>query len=114
MWFDEETFYPRRSRNGRSPLHTAALNSRRKVVEFMLKLSEREEEMIHAKDSCGSTAVMDAVRGGDAAVIDALVAAVGRSSLEASRDAMGRNALHIAAHSGLGWSFLFAHAYTYM
>ena len=114
MWFVEETFHPRRSRNGRSPLHTAALNSRRKVVEFMLKLSEREEEMIHAKDSCGSTAVMDAVRGGDAAVIDALVAAVGRSYLEASRDAMGRNALHIAAHSGLGWSFLFAHAYTYM
>ena len=79
------------------------MNSRRKVVEFMLKVSEREEEMIHAKDSCGSTPAMDAVRGGDAAIIDALIAAVGRNSLEASRDAMGRNVLHIAAHSGLGW-----------
>ena len=95
--------YPRRSHNGRTPLHTAALNSRGKVVELMLKVSEREEEIIHAKDSCGSTPVMDAVRGGDAAIVDALIAAVGRNSLEASRDAMGRNVLHIAAHSGLGW-----------
>ena len=72
----------------------------------MVKISEKEGDMIHSKDSCGSTPAMDAVRGGDAVVIDALIAAVavGRNSLEASRDAMGRNALHIAAHSGLGWS----------
>ena len=92
---------PHRSRNGRTPLHTAALNSRREAVEFMLKIAEREE-MIHTKDSCGSTAVMDAVRSGDAAIVDILVASVDQNSLEASRDAMGRNALHIAAHSGLG------------
>ena len=96
--------YPRRSHNGRTPLHTAALNSRGKVVELMLKVSEREEGMIHAKDSCGSTAIMDAVRSGEPAIVDLLVASADQNSLEASRDAMGRNALHIAAHSGLGWS----------
>ena len=79
----------------------------------MVKISEKEGDMIHSKDSCGSAPAMDAVRGGDAVVIDALTAAVGRNSLEASRDAMGRNALHIAAHSGLGWSFLFAHTFTW-
>ena len=94
---------PHRSHNGRTPLHTAALNGRREAVEFMLKISEGEE-MVHAKDSCGSTAIIDAVRSGNAAIVDLLVASADQNSLEASRDAMGRNALHIAAHSGLGWS----------
>ena len=94
---------PHRSHNGRTPLHTAALNGRREAVEFMLKISEGEE-MVHAKDSCGSTDIIDAVRSGNAAIVDLLVASADQNSLEASRDAMGRNALHIAAHSGLGWS----------
>ena len=67
--------------------------------------------MVHAQDSCGSIPLMDAVRGGDLGIVDALIAA-DRDTLGESRDAMGRNTLHIAAHSGLGWSFLFASTLT--
>jgi ankyrin repeat protein len=88
-----------KSHNLRTPLHTAALNCRPKAVGFILERSDGSA--VNAKDSCGSTPLMDAVRGGSVDIVESLIATMdGGVDLAAQKDGMGRNVLHIAAHLG--------------
>ena len=48
------------SKNGRTPLHTAALAGKEEPVRYLLSLDHER----NVKDSCGSTPVMDCARGG--------------------------------------------------
>ena len=57
----DNTLWDSHSKNGRTPLHTAAMHGRTAAVELML---ERCQYDVDCADSCGSTALMDALRGG--------------------------------------------------
>uniref|UniRef100_H2Z4W8 Uncharacterized protein n=1 Tax=Ciona savignyi TaxID=51511 RepID=H2Z4W8_CIOSA len=81
------------STNGRTPVHTAALHGKFKVLQYLTgtcKLSMK------TRDACGSTALMDAIRSGNTASIELLIH-FGESVYDV--DSMGRNGLHIAAEA---------------
>ena len=89
-----------RSNNGRTPLHTAALAGRSDALHFLLAncCSDYGANDERLRDSCGATPLMEAIRGGHAALIPAFLEHPGHH-LETA-DGFGRNALHVAAHSG--------------
>ena len=87
--------YKSRSKNGRSPLHTACLSGNLEVVQLILEIDLNE---IASRDSCGATPLMEAVRGGHASLVNYL-ASTSPQSVHLV-DAMRRNSLHLAAESG--------------
>ncbi len=87
-----------RSKNGRTPMHTACLHGRREAVNFLLDEADDKMAVLNAKDSCGSTPIMEAVRGGHRDLVDTL-ANLGENLLY-DMDVLNRNCLHTAAHCG--------------
>ena len=87
-----------KSKNGRSPLHTACLHGHLRAVQLMLSCQSQPLAYLSQRDSCGATPIMDAVRGGHQDLVDYL-AQLCPGSLE-TLDVMSRNCLHTAAHSG--------------
>ncbi|KAG4067879.1 hypothetical protein HA402_010565 [Bradysia odoriphaga] len=82
------------SKNGRRPLHTAALNGRFAAVEYLLINNFATVDDV---DNCGTTALMDSVRSGSTEIFDLLV----RFGAEITRrNTAGFNCLHIAAEVG--------------
>ena len=57
------------SKNGRTPLHTAALHGNFKVVEVLLGQGNYS---VDKGDSCGTTPFMDAIRAGHVHVAELL------------------------------------------
>lgn len=102
-----------RSKNGRTPLHTAGAKCARNSLYSLIMLSlnslalhghldvvklltERSQEDLHdVKDSCGTTPLMDAIRAGHVSIARHLVDTKVCSS--ECRDGMGRMPIHLAA-----------------
>ncbi|XP_035825421.1 ankyrin repeat domain-containing protein 16 isoform X2 [Aplysia californica] len=88
-----------KSNNLRTPLHSSALHGHPEVVRWLLDSCDCDPSV---QDSCGVTPLMDALRAGyvDTAkvLMDAFELKV--SSLLATEDKMGRQAIHHAAQSG--------------
>ncbi|XP_076325014.1 uncharacterized protein LOC143232883 isoform X3 [Tachypleus tridentatus] len=82
------------SKNGRTPLHTAALHGHLKIVDIILN---RKNNLLDQQDSCGSTPLMDASRGGYIDIMDILIKHGANISYQ---DVLGRNVLHLAAQAG--------------
>ena len=81
------------SKNDRTPLHSVCLAGHVTALEWMLDHCQYPRG---AKDSCGSTPLMDAIRGGHLECIKKLIK-VGESLFDT--DSFGRNSLHCAAHA---------------
>ncbi|CAG7664884.1 unnamed protein product [Allacma fusca] len=84
-----------RSRNGRKPLHTAAMHGHLAVVEYLL---QKEFTDVDDTDNCGTTPLMDAVRSGSTEIVDLLVMKYGAKTMCTNKT--GYNCLHVAAEVG--------------
>lgn len=64
-----------KSRNGRTPAHTAALHGHLTIIERLLEFATptRASEILCAKDNCGNTLFMDAVLGDHVHVLRYLI-----------------------------------------
>ncbi|KAK3927780.1 Ankyrin repeat domain-containing protein 16 [Frankliniella fusca] len=82
------------SKNGRTPLHTAALHGCYPVVELLLTVSSVD---CNVKDSCGCTPLHDAVRSGSLETLKALC--LSGADLTAYNNE-GYGVLHMAAQTG--------------
>ncbi|XP_053377890.1 ankyrin repeat domain-containing protein 16-like isoform X2 [Mercenaria mercenaria] len=83
------------SKNGRTPLHTAALHGHNDVLEYMLNICGYETDM---KDSCGSTPFMDTIRIQD---IDTAKLLISKHKADVTvEDNLGRQAIHVASQTG--------------
>ncbi|KAF4525210.1 hypothetical protein B566_EDAN008317 [Ephemera danica] len=85
--------YP--SRNGRIPLHIAALNRHSELASHLIGLGG--PEMCNTRDACGSTPAMDAVSSGSLQTLEAICCHVDLSS---QVDKWGLTCLHKAAQLG--------------
>ena len=83
------------SNNGRSPLHTAALSGRKRVVDFLLAECNYE---CNVQDCCGSTPLMECIRSGHGGQLVQIL--INKGHTLTNVDVLGRNCLHVAAHSG--------------
>ncbi|CAB3381853.1 Hypothetical predicted protein [Cloeon dipterum] len=83
------------SRNGRLPLHIAALNAHTAVVKFLIEVGGVESAS--KADFCGSTPVLDAAAGGS---LETLAFLAGLDDLRKHKDGRGLNCLHRAAQIG--------------
>ncbi|XP_032777373.2 ankyrin repeat domain-containing protein 16 isoform X2 [Daphnia magna] len=92
----DPTLLESRSKNGRTPLHTAALHGHLEIVKLLTERSENDTQDM--KDTCGTTALMDAIRAGHVSIARYLVDAK-VSSFEC-RDGLGRTPIHLAAQAG--------------
>ncbi|XP_059158002.1 ankyrin repeat domain-containing protein 16-like [Physella acuta] len=82
-----------KSKNLRSPLHTAALRGKTEVVKHLVCLYKTDEE-----DSCGITPLMDALRGGH---VDTALVLIDLHGADLTKeDKVGRQAIHHIAQSG--------------
>ncbi|GFR64973.1 ankyrin repeat domain-containing protein 16 [Elysia marginata] len=84
-----------RSKNLRTPLHTAALHGRCEAISLLLSECGYEPDCV---DSCGVTPFMDALRGGHVDIAKVLLK-TGKVMVE-REDKAGRQAIHQAAQSG--------------
>ena len=82
------------SKNGRTPLHTAALSGNDQTIQFLLEKCHYSPD---CQDSCGSTPFMDYIRSGHRNAIKHFISK--KFDLK-SFDKFGRNCLHIASQSG--------------
>ena len=87
-----------KSKNGRSPLHTASIHGNLECIKIILNHTRQPIVYLTARDSCGSTPVMDAVRGGHLQVTEYL-SQIDPESIYA-QDSLSRNCLHLAAQNG--------------
>lgn len=94
----DKSIFNTKSKNGRSPLHTACLHGNLDAVKFILEQTPQPNVPLSCRDSCGATPIMDAVRGGQLSTVSFL-ADLNQESLH-THDNLGRNCLHTAAHSG--------------
>jgi len=85
-----------KSRNGRKPIHTAAMHGHLGVIKVIAELSTPEE--MNEEDHCGMTPLMDACRFGHVPVIHYLVKAASADLNKFNKS--GQNCLHIAAEAG--------------
>jgi len=83
-----------KSRNGRTPLHTAALHGREKVVRYLINECGA---CIDARDSCGSSPFLDSVRSGSLATINAFLDQ--NTNCLTQTNSMGLSCLHVAAEA---------------
>ncbi|KAF6035510.1 ANKRD16 [Bugula neritina] len=83
------------SKNGRTPLHTAAIHGRVECLKLML--STRCQYDINCKDSCGSTPLMDAIRKDHSSVVNLLLL---NDASAHSENILQRNCMHVAAEAG--------------
>ncbi|XP_055883303.1 ankyrin repeat domain-containing protein 16-like isoform X2 [Biomphalaria glabrata] len=85
-----------KSKNHRSPLHTAALYGRTETVLYLVtECSYCTDE----KDCCGVTPLMDALRAGHVDTAHVLINLHKASIIE--EDKMGRQSLHLTAQSSM-------------
>ncbi|XP_022099762.1 ankyrin repeat domain-containing protein 16-like isoform X2 [Acanthaster planci] len=90
------------SKNGRTPLHTAALHGKHRAVSLLLT---RGSYPVDQADSCGSTPLMDALRDG---FVDIAQLLVDQQKAEVHKcDILGRMAVHLAAQAGCQSSVTF-------
>ena len=87
-----------KSKNGRSPLHTASIHGNLECIKIILSYTTQPIFYLTSRDSCGSTPVMDSVRGGHLQVMEYL-SQIHPESIN-TQDSLGRNVLHIASHCG--------------
>ena len=87
-----------KSKNGRSPLHTASIHGNLECIKILLNHTTQPIFYLTSRDSCGSTPVMDAVRGGHLQVMEYL-SQIHPESIY-TQDSLLCNCLHIASHSG--------------
>ena len=78
----------------RTPLMAAALRGHARVAALLV---DRACCSVHARNSCGATALHAAITGGHADVVKVLVA---RGASIVDPDAAGRTPLHYAARAG--------------
>nr|XP_039248464.1 ankyrin repeat domain-containing protein 16-like [Styela clava] len=82
------------SNNGRTPLHTAAMHGKKEVLDILM---QKCDSRLDEQDSCGSTPLMEAVKGGHLHLAKNLI----RNGARIEKlDNLGRNVLHIAAECG--------------
>lgn len=79
------------SNNGRTPLHSAAMHGKTEVFDILL---QRCDFGLDTQDSCGSTPLMEAVKGGHINLTKTLVKNGASVNIV---DNLGRNVLHLAA-----------------
>ena len=86
-----------KSKNGRSPLHTACLSGHVDVAKLIIGL---DFNAFDQRDTCGATPTMEAVRGGHTSLVQYL--AIKNPQSLCKVDILNRNCLHLAAESGHG------------
>ena len=86
-----------KSKNGRSPLHTACLSGHVDVAKLIIGL---DFNALDQMDTCGATPTMEAVRGGHTSLVQYL--AIKNPQSLCKVDILNRNCLHLAAESGHG------------
>jgi len=91
----DEKAWDTSSNNKRTPLHTAALAGHCSLVSLLLSLGCSPA----LPDSCGVTPLMDSVRGDHTVLLERMLSVMD-SSVQLSRDAMGRALVHVAAEAG--------------
>jgi len=84
------------SKNGRTVLHTACLAGQEQVVRKLLQVMDMSR--VNCQDSCGSTPVMDAVRGDYLDCVQHLLAV--KDLNLGVVDRMGRSVVQVAAQAG--------------
>ncbi|XP_076069171.1 ankyrin repeat domain-containing protein 16-like isoform X2 [Oratosquilla oratoria] len=84
------------SKNGRTPLHTAAMHGHTEIVQMVLRCGHPT----NTRDSCGNTPLLDALRMGHLDVAEVLLSSDEGASILEHVDVMGRNVLHIVAEAG--------------
>ena len=72
---DPTLSYSVKTKNGRTPCHTAALHGHLNLLKFILKNVENErcKLMLGEKDSCGITPLMDAVLADEILIVEFLI-----------------------------------------
>ncbi|XP_077868333.1 ankyrin repeat domain-containing protein 16-like [Saccoglossus kowalevskii] len=83
------------SKNGRTPLHTAALHGNTEAAKIMIHRCHYQVDMV---DSCGSTPLMDSLRVGYVDIADLLIM-LHKADVHKG-DILGRQAIHLASQSG--------------
>ena len=88
-----------RSSNGRTPCHTACLHGYLEILKLMLeKNRENINQILKARDSCGSTPLMEAVIADNVDIVKYLFKYDCIDIFE--RDNLDNSCLHISAQSG--------------
>lgn len=85
-----------KSKNGRSPLHTACLSGHIDAAKLIIGLDEKHA--FDQRDTCGTTPIMEAVRGGHTSLVKYLASFNPQSLCYV--DILERNCLHLASESG--------------
>jgi ankyrin repeat protein len=67
-----------KTKNGRTPLHTAALHGHLRIVKLLLEKSDKldskmSDKMLNEKDSCGITPFMDALLADHVEIVEYLI-----------------------------------------
>ena len=106
-----------RTKNGRTPFHTACLHGHLDVLKILIDKSAqylasqsatKEDTMtvntlLNSRDACGTTPFMDAVLGDQTRIVDHLLKESRADRFQISlldRDAVGNTCIHLAAQSG--------------
>jgi ankyrin repeat protein len=71
---DKSLAYRVKTRNNRTPLHTACLHSHLNIVKLLLQTSQDKlVDMLNSRDSCGNSALMEAVLGDNISIVKYLI-----------------------------------------
>lgn len=98
MSIDPNLVIKTKTRNGRTPFHTACLHGHLRIVQLLLKYSCGE--ILNTKDSCGSTPLMEAVVANHLDIIKFLIENYSCIVDIYDRDNLENSCLHLSAQSG--------------
>ena len=89
-----------KTKNGRSPCHTACLHGHLKILQMILETNMAiSEELLNARDSCGSTPLMEAIIADHLDVVKYLMDNYNCVDIYA-KDNLENTCLHLSAQSG--------------
>lgn len=93
-----------RSKNGRTPCHTACLHGNFEILKLILEKNfDCINQLINARDSCGSTPLMEAAIADHVDIVKYLLKIECIDHYQ--RDNLGNSCLHLSAQSGSLKSF---------
>lgn len=97
---DPSLGYSVKTKNGRTPCHTAALHGHLGVIRLLLsKNKENSDSILNSKDSCGNTPFMEALLADHLEIVKYLLENFKAVNIQ-DKDNLENSCIHIMAQSG--------------